>query len=263
MYCGNTDLNQLPIRINDEDVYICNKNTFAISCPDNFKNQINNICMNKKLQCDLKFNEIRGNIFCRNGTLYSKTSIYCNSTTTVRGRIETMNILECRAGHLPSHLGSFIPTTTPNFFFTTTTSKPKPLSFGAQTHIFMLKLMGKFDVVEQETTTESYPSSNSFAWHPVPLSVPPETRTSYIPTIKDDSGVKVSEEITTESSSSTISTEAPYEWMRIVYYQNNETKLEHLPKHLVEIAEHIHPSERPTNWMKVFISDHSRTTTGS
>ncbi|CAG9798091.1 unnamed protein product [Chironomus riparius] len=265
MYCGNTELQQLPIRINEKDIYICNKNTFEISCPDNFMNQMNNICMNKKLQCDLKYNEVNGNIFCRNGTLYSKANIYCTSTTTIRGRIETMDILECREGQIPSHLGSFIPTTTPNSFFTTTTSKPKPLSFGAQAHLFILKLMGKFDVVKTETTTESYPSTKQFAWHPVPMSVPSEITTGYIPTVKDYSNTdsaKIFVETPT-SSSLTATTEAPYEWMRIVFYQNNETKLEHLPQDLVEIAEHIHSSEIPTNWMKVFKSDRSRTTVPS
>jgi len=203
MYCGNTNLNQLAVQINDKNIYTCNENSFEIVCKDNFRNQLSYQCMNKKVSCDLKYDEIQGNIYCKNGTLFSKTNIFCISTATIAGRINTMTILECYEGNIDKkHFSSFIPTTTLLPFLHTTTTTVKPLSFGAKAHLFMLKLMGKFEVLEEENPTapEIYQLSSFPVWYPEALTIPPETTTT-----KDDSdseSAEASKEITTKSISS-------------------------------------------------------------
>ncbi|XP_070499024.1 uncharacterized protein [Chironomus tepperi] len=266
MYCGNTDLKPFPIRINHENIYMCNPtdNSFEILESDNFRNEIRYQIMNKKLKCDLNYNEIQGNIFCRNGTLYSKKNMFCPSSVVYRGRIEVMSVLECKEGQMATDFGSFIPTTTPSSYFQyITTTTEKPLSFGAKTHLFILKLMGKFEVAEQETTTPGqvmYPSSDQFAWYPIPLSIYAQTTTTMATTTTK----RESEETTTKrstSTSTTSTTEAPYEWMRLVTYPDNDTRLERLPDELIEIAEKSQPSEIPENWMKILINKRAETTT--
>ena len=174
--------------------------------------------MNKKIQCDLKYDEIEGNIYCRNETLFSKTNIFCTSTTNIAGRIETMTILECSPGDIPENLSSFIPTTTPSPYIITTTTTVKPLSFSAKAHVFMLKLIGRFDVLEDETSADLHSFSGFRPWYPEPLKIP-DTDT--------------------------------YDWMRTVSYPNNTTRYEPLPKELIQIAEKTPASEIPKNWVKV------------
>lgn len=198
MYCGNTNLNQTAIRMDYDDVFTCNKNEnkFEIWSANNYRNIVTS--MNRKMQCDLKSHEVNGKFYCKNGTLYIKQPMKCLSKILIKRRNEESYVLECAEGELPSHLGSFIPTTTPSAYMLTSTTTQKPLSLGAKTHIFMLKLMGKFDVVEPDTntarTSEIFPSSDQFAWHPVPLTKPPEHTTSYAVTIKDKSDSESAEE---------------------------------------------------------------------
>ncbi|KAL7042499.1 hypothetical protein ACKWTF_001163 [Chironomus riparius] len=215
MYCGDTNLNQLAIRINNKNIYVCNEHNFEIACPDNFQNQLNYQCMNKKIQCDLKYDEIEANVYCRNETLFSKTNIFCTSTTNIAGRIETLSILECNEGDIPDNLSSFIPTTTPSPYTITTTTTTKPLSFGAKAHVFMLKLIGRFDVLEDETSPNVNSISSFRPWYPEPLKTP------------------------------------DIDWMRTISYPNNITRYEPLPKKLIEVAEKTPASEIPKNWVKV------------
>lgn len=174
MYCGNTNLKQLPIQIFDE-IYICRDDKFKISCKENFRNQTNFKCSVKDLNCDVSDEQSTENIYCKNGTLFSKSDIFCDRTISFNETDETITILNCQKGSLPKHLESFIPTTSSR---PTTTQAPKPLSIRAKAHIFLLKLMGRHEVLEKETTTtETYPFTQLDAWHPEALTISPETTT--------------------------------------------------------------------------------------
>ncbi|KAL7042501.1 hypothetical protein ACKWTF_001165 [Chironomus riparius] len=181
MYCGNTNLKQLPIQIFDE-IYICKNDKFEISCEENYRNQSNFNCPIQEMKCDIMDEDIKGNIYCKDGTLFSKLDIFCDRTISINETDEAITFLDCHEGSFPKHLASFIPTTTPR---STTTHAPKPLSISAKAHIFLLKLMGKFEVVEKKTptTTETYPFPNFDAWHPEALTIPPET-TTRVPGVK-------------------------------------------------------------------------------
>jgi len=220
MYCGNTNLNQLPIQIFDE-IYICKNDKIEISCEENFRNQSNFNCPVQEMKCDLNDEEIEGNIYCKNRTLFSKLDIFCDRKITLNETDEVITVLNCHEGILPKHLASFIPTTT---FKPTTTQAPKPLSVGAKAHIFLLKLMGKFEVLAEKTTTttETYPFPRFDAWHPEALTILPVTTTRLPKTKKttksynsksfsesEDTTVKSTKLTSTTTEASSESTENP------------------------------------------------------
>jgi len=233
MYCDNTDLIQSKIRINNENTYVCNKTKIEIECRNRFDHE----CVNKEVQCD-KQNGVNENIYCSHGTLLSKTNMFCD----IRYKYfnDTVTTVNCHEGKLPKGLTSFIPTTstTTEFSYYKTTTTPKPLSFSANVHIFLLNLMGKSDVLET-TTPESFPYSDSYAWHPEALTIPPTTTTTRRSTTRDPS----------------------YVWMKRVpsFDSNEEDRLIPLPKEDAEIADIM--THLPNSWVKVPISKVLETTT--
>ncbi|KAG5674814.1 hypothetical protein PVAND_004761 [Polypedilum vanderplanki] len=245
MYCSNTDLMQAQIRLENGYTYQCINNTIEVICPkiDNSTNVLNTtvineenelnstdastitistslpICENRLMTCSNE--ESIEEIYCKSGTLYSNENIFCNSTTLLNGTNinETITILNCYKGELPNSQASFIPTTTP--FPATTTEKS--LSIGAKIHIFLLKLVGKSDVLEK-TTIAPEPDipqlSLNDSWTPEALTIPPET--------------------TTESTTTTTTTEGPYKWMmkQTKQLENGTivTELQDVPEDLLNIS---------------------------
>ncbi|KAL7042503.1 hypothetical protein ACKWTF_001167 [Chironomus riparius] len=196
MYCNNTELMQSQIQINNQHIYQCINNTIEMSCSrkvlenqtEVHENQTE--CVNKKMQCNLKEDEIAGSVYCSNGTLMSKNLIFCNSTTLLNGTNvnETTTILNCYEGQLPESQAAFIPTTTTTQAPITTTEKS--LSFGAKVHMFFLRIIGKGDAAEKEiTTTTEMPEMTTVkdSWVPEALTIPPETTTLDTTTTEDAS----------------------------------------------------------------------------
>ena len=267
---------QSQIQINNENIYQCINNTIEVSCSrkiienqteangnqtDVHGNQTEvHECVNKKMQCDLKDEEIVGSVHCTNGTLLSKCFIFFNSTTLLNGTIlnETTTILNCYEGQLPEAQAAFIPTTTTTQAPITTTEKS--LSFRAKVHMFFLRIIGKGDVADKESTTtttvpEVIPANNS--WIPEALTIPPET--------------------TTIEPQINATTEAPFEWMESipVKFENGTfgTTLKPVQKPLVEMHEKANElftsmGDRegitvPTNWVKVYVTKSMETTTAA
>lgn len=140
-------------------------------------------CLNKIMECDLK-EPTADSLYCTNGTLLSRDSIICNSTTALNGTNinQTITTLNCLYGKLPDASASFIPTTLPPPEATT----EKELSFGAKVHVFLMKLIGKGDVLEKKETTTPFPkvevpisslNSSEEKWIPEALTLPPEPLT--------------------------------------------------------------------------------------
>lgn len=187
MYCNATEIAQTHIRI-DLNIYSCDNDTVAVSCPKTLENStIINECLNKTMECDVK--DLIETTYCTNGTLISKSPVVCNSTTVVNGTNanETTIILNCYPGSIPEALASSIPTTTTEAqyaqYFTTT---EKSLSIGAHIHIFFMKMIGKSDILKkaQATTTTSSPieespryvlKENETLWLPEALTIPPDS----------------------------------------------------------------------------------------
>jgi len=228
MYCGNTDLIQSKIQFNYEDTYVCKNKRIEIEYSKSL-NELDLEWVNEVVQCDLK-NGIIENIYCSQGTLFSKTHMYCDESRKDSNDIVTVY---CHEGQLPKSQTSFIPTTsttTEYSFFPTT---PKPLSFNANVHVFLLKLMGKSDVLET-TTPESFPYPDSYAWHPEALTMIHET---------------------TSTTQRPTTTKPSYEWMEKIYKNFDDgtfgTTFRPIPKHLTP-----DPFESdqyaPPNWYKIY-----------
>jgi len=185
LYCNNTELAQTQIKLN-ETVYFCNNQSIAMSCPRTSDNGTVDECLNKTMECDVTDSKSAGGVYCTNdGTLKSTESIVCDSTTILNGTNvnETSTILNCYYGLLPETMASFIPTQTTEAPVTTTTEKS--LSFGAHVHVFLLKLIGKSEALEKQTTTASpieedprllaAAERNETVWIPEAITIPPET----------------------------------------------------------------------------------------
>lgn len=173
MYCGNTDLHQSQLRINDRIIFVCTNKNFEVLR----KNSEDEKYSNEILQCGVS-NGFVGNIYCSDGALFSTINLVCNLTFTVNGKKsqKELTILNCYDGQLPRNKISFVPTsTTTELSFLTTT--PKPLSFNANLHLTFLKILGKSEVLLETTTQETFPYTDSMAWHPDPLMVTTESTT--------------------------------------------------------------------------------------
>lgn len=249
----------------DGNIYSCANATVTISCPRTYENgTVVDECLFKTMGCDLQDDVAKH--YCTNGTLISRMSTVCNSTTLLNGTNvnETSTVLNCYEGELPLALAGFIPTTTTMAPIITTTERS--LSVGARMHIFFLKLIGKGDSVEKKTTTpapvEDDPrfllKENETAWIPEALTIPPETTVA--PT-----------------------TEAPYQlYMGIPSFEGNGTmKMKHteLSPIMTKVAEDMkvdtgtYPSyivklpltttENPGNISETTASNNETTTSGS
>ncbi|KAG5666174.1 hypothetical protein PVAND_017683 [Polypedilum vanderplanki] len=220
MYCGNTDLIQSQICIENGFIYKCKNGTFEVKCSrnsqnlvnstnfDNFKNVDNSTmtvnvnierskenstnnnlltCERKVMTCDEEKEKDEG-IYCKSKTLYSAQEIFCNSTSVLKSSKsnKTIEVLNCYKGKLPENEASFIPTTTTSTEAPFTTTTEKSLSIGAQMHIFMLKLLGKYEVLEKNKIPEKIESTTEIPkvepqWIPKALEILPPTTTTTTP----------------------------------------------------------------------------------
>jgi hypothetical protein len=214
MYCNVSEIAQTNIRL-DDNIYSCGNKSIGVSCPRLFENTTIDECPNKTLSCDVA--EGLENIFCTNATLMSRASLVCNSTTILNGINinETTTILNCYPGSLPEKLASFIPTTEAPVEATT----EKSLSFGAKVHVFLLKLIGRSDVLEKKETTTVLPPiteedprlalmGNETAWVPEALTIPPEViSTTSAPNISDFTTTQTFNETSTSTPKNETGTE--------------------------------------------------------
>ncbi|KAG5669893.1 hypothetical protein PVAND_000184 [Polypedilum vanderplanki] len=231
MYCGNTDLMQSQIRIENGFIYKCKNDTFEVKCSRNSQNLFNSTnfdsvknstitfnenlnvtdnenveendnnslsCERKVITCDEEKQNDEG-IYCKNRTLYSAQEIYCNSTSILKSSKsnKTIEVLNCYKGNLPENQASFIPTTTTSTEASITTTTEKSLSIGAQMHIFMLKLLGEYEVLEKNKNPEKIESTTEI----------PKVEPQWIP-----KALEILPEITTESTTTTTTPEPPFEW---------------------------------------------------
>lgn len=145
-------------------------------------------CEKRKIICDEE--EIQKGIYCKNGTLFSAKEIFCNSTTILKATKsnKTIEILNCYKGKLSENQASFIPTTTDQAPTTTTTTE-KSYSIGAQMHIFMLKLLGKHQILEKKKNE----IKEEPKWTPEALEILPKS--------------------TTQRTTTTTTPEPPFKWM--------------------------------------------------
>lgn len=289
MYCVNTDIHQSQLRINDQNIFICNNKNVEVLCR---KTSNDDKCLNEVLQYDTP-NGFVDRIYCSDGALFSTTHLFCNSTTSVNGKNskDELTILNCYDGQLPRSQISFVPTSTTTEWsiFTTT---PKPLSFSANLHISLLKILGKSEVLET-TTPETFPYTNSMAWRAQALMVTTELTTenptqttarrpyvwmekeyiyydngtadtTYIPLpayMQDESKSFYASPnwhriytTTTEEVTTSTTTEAPQIWMRKINSSGNQEKLEPVPTFIIDIAEQF-SSNFPSNWFRVPASE--------
>ncbi|CRL03837.1 CLUMA_CG016764, isoform A [Clunio marinus] len=186
MYCNEADVEQSPINIDDK-IYTCSNKSILISfCDFISENQIFNEddkCVNRTMECHNKHSN--DEIFCDNGTLLSRSSLVCNSTTFLNGTKynETLTILNCFKGEINAKLASFIPTTTTEEPLTTTTEKN--LSLASRIHVFFMKIIGKEEELEKITTTTTTTTTtddprlalkeDDKLWAPEAMTIPPET----------------------------------------------------------------------------------------
>ncbi|CRL03836.1 CLUMA_CG016757, isoform A [Clunio marinus] len=188
MYCNGTEFAQSPINIDDK-IYRCsNKSILISSCDFINENQVFNEddkCVNKTMECHSKHSN--DEIFCDNGTLLSRSSLVCNSTTFLNGtkNNETLTILNCFKGEINAKLASFIPTTTTEEPSTTTTEKN--LSVPSRIHVFFMKIIGKEEALKKITTTSTTTTTtddprlalkeDDKLWAPEAMTIPPTTTT--------------------------------------------------------------------------------------
>ncbi|KAL7042491.1 hypothetical protein ACKWTF_001158 [Chironomus riparius] len=132
IYCGTSKYIQSQIRINNEDIYFCNKKRIETSC----LNQAHHECSDERMQCDLD-DGILDNMYCQDDTLFSKALISCNSTTVAYKKSEKLTILNCYEVLVQN---------------SQSISTKKPLSFRANVHIFLLNLIGQSEILNATTS---------------------------------------------------------------------------------------------------------------
>lgn len=128
-------------------------------------------------------NETTG-LYYVNETLLGHNNVFCNSTTNYtytydspkdgNGNLTSnatdltdhYTLLYCYEGQVAKKKAAFIPTTQKPV-----TTTEKVLSFGARTHLFLLEIIGKRDVLKKSETT----TTEASLWVPEALTIPPET----------------------------------------------------------------------------------------
>lgn len=150
MYCRRDayDLAQLPIIFN-EKVYDCLLGeSILVSDFSWTRKPVEDGDHEIMRQCD-ESEESCPKIYSKNGILLSKTDIYCDSTV----KIGNTKMINCFDGYLHPSLASRIPV-----FKTESSTTEKNLSFAAQVHVTILKMLGRYEVLEKSTeaTTRSY-----------------------------------------------------------------------------------------------------------
>jgi hypothetical protein len=184
MYCNGTDVAQNPIYL-DFNIYSCANESVAMSCPRMAENStVIDECLNQTMICDTE--QTTENLYCTNGTLLSRSPIFCNSITLQNGTNVNQTTLNCYQGQISQAMASFIPTTTTEAPIVPATEKE--LSLKSKIHVFFMKLVGKSDIIEKaQTPTTAAPidenprfvlKENETLWVPEALTIPPETNTT-------------------------------------------------------------------------------------
>jgi hypothetical protein len=153
IYCNNTELMQAQVRINNGFTYECINDTVEITCPQFANDSDEMFCQKSSTDCN--FIDIDENVSCKDGIVLNKFNIICNSTSLTN---DNQTVLNCYEGLLHSTKASSIPTES---------ATEKPMSIGAHIHVFLMKLMGKYDVVEPENP-----------WVAEAITIPPEPTTT-------------------------------------------------------------------------------------
>lgn len=132
IYCKRSEyqMKQATIELDGES-YFCRKDKFIISCSGDAH------------ECLLSSTKL---FFC-DGALRSNLHIFCNATRYISRKMG--EVLECHYGKLKSEAASFIPVKVPlPSASVNEKSSSSSLSFAAQMHSLLLKLIGKHDVDE-------------------------------------------------------------------------------------------------------------------
>lgn len=190
MHCDGTNVTQALIRIDNGYVYKCTEDAnIEISCPEDLKNNINEnqfdnstiinylerssavtLCGMKIMRCEDEDEKI----YCRDNSLYSKSNIFCNSTTLLNGiksNDESIVVLNCYEGKLPVVQASFIPTIKKS-------TDEDSLSYSAKVHIFFLELIGNFKNLAKIEDEAQEVRVKEGQWVPEALTMAPETTTT-------------------------------------------------------------------------------------
>lgn len=137
-------MKQATIELNGE-IYFCRKDEFVISCSAAATR------VNGHVEC---LSSSSSKLFFSDGALRSDLHIFCNATRNTSRKMG--KVLECYYGRLKSKVTSFIPTKVPLALPSTTQDeKTSTLSFAAQMHKFLMKMIGKYDDDEKEWIPEA------------------------------------------------------------------------------------------------------------
>jgi hypothetical protein len=150
MYCSENSVDIFQAKINLNGIkYQCADGKFLMlieRCPKTSTNNGDDtFCFTDEvfLEC-----ETEDKIYCSGGTLFSQVDIFCNSTTG-------SDILNCYEGKLRENKASFVPTLDEGV--------DDSLSIPAEIHLFLLKLIGKGDLVKRPDV-----------WRPEAITMTPE-----------------------------------------------------------------------------------------
>lgn len=289
MYCSNeTDLAQADIVMNNETLYQCVNHTIQVT---HLINDTADNSRNKTLECDVE--EDGQDVYCKNGTLFSSTDIFCNSTTfyNITKEIDaaslvnetdfnssdydsvpetmtvandnsnstkminlTIPIIYCYQGQLPKHKVAYIPTTT---------EEPlemfyEPTETTERNYSFAAKVhLFLLSLIGKETETLDILNSPTEA----PTTTTPKD--SWVP-----EALTIPPTTTTTTQRTTTTPEPPFEWMdRFLTFEDDGNVTETLfpvPKFLLETQEMInkmlsrHQNHQtityPPTWIKVYIT---------
>lgn len=164
MYCNQNSseiaqaeifMNQKVYKCVNESVEITDLNCYKLTSNFGRNYQKSSTFAIKTDKCDREKYKMASkcidNICFLNGTLQSHIDIFCNSTTSlnVTNNAKEMLILTCFERHLPERF-FFIPTIIEK---SVATSAQKPLSFAANMHVSLLKLLRKEKTPERPETT--------------------------------------------------------------------------------------------------------------
>jgi hypothetical protein len=184
MYCNGTDVAQSPIYL-DFNIYSCINKSISVACLKSVNSNGENL-EEHMMSCDVE--QASENLYCTNGTLFSRSPIVCTSTMIYKSMNVNQTTLNCYHGSISRAEASFIPTTEAPIIATT----ERELSLQSKIHVFFMKLVGKSDIIERaqkvaitdnhETSESDVPRSveNGVLWVPEALTVRPELNSTEV-----------------------------------------------------------------------------------
>lgn len=176
MYCNDTEVAQLPIKL-DGRIYSCSNQRVMFSCAYEG-------CPQRIMTCDTKSK--KKNVYCTKSSLYSRAASLCDTTSRTKGILseDSSKVLNCHTGSLSKFSASFIPSIEGEFQFDSDLhltfvqldekgDQPKnsdpttleasttdiDLVYSTEMHVFLLKLIrtgynfNKFNVWAPEAST--------------------------------------------------------------------------------------------------------------